>query len=313
MAITENRTLIEKADLALADLTAGGGILQEEKAAQFIRLLIEQAVMLSLTTVKSMGSHTQIFPKAQFSGRVLNPGFEATALPSAQRSKPTFDSITLNTHLVKGETRLTNEQLEDNIESGNLRETVMQMLTERIGLDIEEMLIKGDTASSDPLLALFDGMLKAASSHVVDVADTTTNKSHFRDMLKAMPVAYRRNLKDLRYLTSTNSELMYRDSLSDRIGQRADDLIEGASSVAYNGIPVMGVPMFPENIGTGSHCTDHMLLDPKNAHVGVWRQIRIETDKLVQEGVIVIVATMRFGFSYLHEPAVVKAINVKIS
>ena len=45
MTYLDNRTILEKADLALADLTAGGGILKPAQAQKFMRLLIKQSVL----------------------------------------------------------------------------------------------------------------------------------------------------------------------------------------------------------------------------------------------------------------------------
>jgi hypothetical protein len=73
------------------------------------------------------------------------------------------------------------------------------------------------------------------------------------------------------------------------------------------------VPLFPENLGTGSNCTNILLTDPKNINIGVWRNIRIETDKDISEGVLIIVATLRFDVKYAEETAVVKAINTKVA
>lgn len=42
MSYPSNRTILEKADLALADLTAGGGILKPAQAQKFMRLLIKE-------------------------------------------------------------------------------------------------------------------------------------------------------------------------------------------------------------------------------------------------------------------------------
>ena len=44
--LLDNRTVLEKADLALADLTAGGGLLQPAQAQKFIRILIDESVIL---------------------------------------------------------------------------------------------------------------------------------------------------------------------------------------------------------------------------------------------------------------------------
>jgi HK97 family phage major capsid protein len=81
----------------------------------------------------------------------------------------------------------------------------------------------------------------------------------------------------------------------------------------YSGIPVVSVPLFPENIGTGTYCTSSILIDPKNITVGIWRDIRVETDKLVSEGQLLIVATLRFDMKLAHEPASVKGYNVRVN
>ncbi len=54
--LLDNRTVLEKADLALADLTSGGGLLQPAQAQKFIRILIDESVILKQGTVVPMKS-----------------------------------------------------------------------------------------------------------------------------------------------------------------------------------------------------------------------------------------------------------------
>lgn len=311
--ITDNRTLLAKADLALSDLTTSGGLLQPAQAAKFMRIMIKASKVLGMSTVVPMRAPIQLIEKIRFGSRILAAGTEATALPQASRSKPDLSKVQLSAQLFKAEVRLDNETLEDSIERGELRQTVMQLMAEAIARDTEEVVVQGDTASIDPFLAKFSGILKQAVSHVVDCTDTTTNKTQFRDMLKSMPNEFLRDKKSLRIFTSVNSEIQYRDALSDRIGAISDKYLEEDATPAYSGVPIIDVPLFPENIGTGTHCTDHILTDPKNINVGIWRNIRIETDKLVSEGVLLIVATLRMDMKYAEETAVVKAVNVKVA
>lgn len=308
--ITDNRSILEKADLALGDLVASGGILQPAQGAKFMRIITKQSKLMQMATVVPMKSHKQQIDKIRFSGRVLRAGQEAQALAVGDRAKPDFLKTELDAQLFKAEVRLDNEVLEDSIERQELRQTIMQLLGDAIARDIEEVALKGDTNSSDPFLAQFDGLLKQASSNVVDAAGTSVNKTIFRDMLKALPSEFLRDRAAMRILTSTNAELGYRDQLSDRSTVLGDRFLEGNDPVSYSGIPIIDIPLMPENLGVGNNTTDALLLDPKNINFGIWRQIRIETDKLVSEGVLVIVATLRFDVKYAHEPAVVKAINV---
>lgn len=310
--LLDNRTILEKADLALADLTTGGGLLQPAQAQKFIRILIDESVILKQGTVVPMKSPKQLIEKIRFAGRVLRAGAEAAALPAGDRAKPDLSQVELDAQLFKAEVRLNNEVLEDSIERGQLRQTIMQLIAEAISRDIDEVVIRGDTTSADPFLAKLDGILKQATSNLVDAQNQTTNKGVFRDMLKSMPSAFQRNKRDMRFFTSVDSEIDYRDSLAERATVVGDKFLEQDEPVAYSGVPVVDVPLFPENLGAGGNTTNVLLTDPKNIHIGIWRNIRVETDKLVSEGVLIIVATLRFDVKYAEETAVVKAINVKV-
>ena len=311
--LSDNRSLLAKADLALSDLVSQGGLLQPAQAAKFMRIMIKASRLLGMTTVVPMRSYQQTVEKIKFGSRILHAGTEATALAAADRVKPDFSKATLTAQLFKGEVRLDNEVLEDTIERGELRQTVMQLMAERIALDTEELLVLGDTTSTDPYLAKVNGLISQVTTHTVNAGDTPPTKTLFRDMLKAMPSEYLRDKKALRFLTSVNAEISYRDSLSDRGTVMGDKYtVEDVAALAF-GVPVEAVPLFPENIGTGSHCTDVVLIDPKNINVGIWRNIRIETDKLISEGVLLIVATLRMDFVLAEETASVKAYNVKVT
>lgn len=308
--LTDNRTLLEKADLALADLTAGGGILQPAQAQKFMRIMIKASRLVGMTTVVPLSSPKQAVPKIRLSQRILHAGFEARALPAADRAKPEFSKMEFDAQLFKGEVRLDNEVLEDNIERGDLKNTIMQLIAQRCAADVEEITIQGDINSTDPYLARLDGVLKQATSHVVDVDGESVSKVTFRDMLRAMPQEYTRDKRNLKFLTSTNSEINYRDYLADRATVIGDKFLEQDTSVTWMGIPIEDIPMMPENLGAGLNTSAILFTDPKNINIGIWRQIRIETDKDVSAGVLLIVVSTRFDVKFLEETAVVKAINV---
>ena len=135
MAIS-NRTIMQKADMEVSDLIADGGYLQDEQAQTFIVDAIKQSVMLKEITVKPMKSHTAIISKVGLSGAVLHPGTSGQAVPLADRAKPVTDEVTLSTHLFKGEIRLNDETLEDNIENGTFKQTVMDMMAEAVAYDM---------------------------------------------------------------------------------------------------------------------------------------------------------------------------------
>lgn len=308
----DNKTILEKADMALSDLTTGG-LLVPEQAKKFIRILIDEAKLMKMSTVTPMKSHTLELNKIKFGTRVLRAGSENVALPEADRSKPNTSKVTLVAKLFKGQVNMSYELLEDNIEQETLKSTIMQLMGEAIARDLDEVLVRGDTASTDPFLAQFDGVLKGATTNIVNAGTTPITKSILRDMLKAMPSPYLRNKASLKYLTSVDAEIDYRDSLSNRMTVTGDKALDGLTPVGYSGIPVIDIPLFPENLGVGTNETNILLTDPKNVDVGIWRNIQIETDKDIQAGKVIIVVTMRVDMKYIEEPAVVKTIGVQVS
>ena len=309
----QNESLINKADAALADLTSDGGMLQPAQAQKFLRVLIDEAVLLKMATVTPMKSPKQLIEKIKFGSRILRAGSENEALPAADRAKPSLGKVELDAQLFKAEVRLNNEVVEDSIERGQLKQTIMQLMAEQIAVDIDEILVQGDTTSTDPFLAKFDGLFAQVTSNRYDHTAGSTNRSLFKHMLKTMPHPFVRNKKALRFLTSISSEIDYRDALGDRATVVGDRMVQEDAPTMYAGIPVVSVPLFPENIGTGSYCTNSILIDPKNITVGIWRDIRVETDKLISEGVLLIVATLRFDMKLAHEPASVKGYNVRVN
>lgn len=311
--VTPNREFIHKADLAVGQLTTDAGVLQPAQAAKFMRILIDEAVVVRMAKVVPMRSPKQLIEKIRFGSRVLRPGQEATALSAADRSAPDLSKVELDAKLFKAEVRLSDEVLEDSIERSQLRQTVMQLMAERIALDTDELTANGDTSSADAFLATLDGMRAQATSNVHNAGGVATNKTIFRDMLKTMPSEFLRNKRAMWFFTSVDSDLDYRDALADRGTVLGDRFLEQEAPVMYSGIRLKPVPVFPENLGGGTNETEMVLTDPKNLNVGIWRRIKVETDKDISEGVLKIVATLRMDVKYSEETAVVKAVGVTVS
>lgn len=308
-----NRSYLAKADLALSDLMTDAGILVPAQARSFIRTLIDESTIMPQATVVPMRAPTQLLEKIRFGSRVLRAGTEGQALSTADRAKPDLEKEELNAQLFKAEVRLNNEVLEDSIERNALRGTIMTLLAERISLDMDEVIIQGDTASPDPFLAKFDGVLKQASDNVHDNGSLPIAKGTFRDMLKLMPSEFQRNKRRMRFFVSVDTEIDYRDTLAGRETGLGDQFLDQDIPVAYSGVPLIDVPLFPENLGGGTDETVALLTDPKNINVGIWRQIQIETDKDIAAGVLIIVATLRFDVRLAESRAAVKATNIKVA
>lgn len=308
---TKNKTIMAKADMEVADLIADGGYLQEEQAEKFVVDLIKESVLMRLVNVFGMKSHTKLIDKVGIDGRVLRPGTSGHALPAADRVKPTTAQVTLNTHLMKGEIRLNDEVLEDNIENGSFKQTVMKMMAEHVALDMDDLLANGDTTSADPLLALLNGMIASATAHIVAGGTATIAKSMLKNAIKAMPSQYNRMKAKQRFLTSEDATIDYHDYIADRATNLGDKKIEDDSPDKYGNRAILPVPVFPDNLGVGTDETNILLLDPKNAQWGMWRKVRVETDRDITTGEWIMVTSVRAGFVYQESDAVVKVTGVQ--
>lgn len=303
---TENRTLLRKAEIAVADFTAGG-LLQPAQADQFIRLAIKQPVILKLCSVTPMKNFKEERDKMRFASRVLRAGQEATALPSASWAKPALGMFTLDAQLFKAEVRLSDEVLEDQIERGVFRETLMQELSKAIGRDMEWVAVNGDTTSTDPVLAKLDGILKQANVWTVNGGSAKLSKTILRDMLRMMPDEFSES-GNMAYFTNRQARIDYRDSLADRATGLGDIMIQTSDKTVYADMPVYAVPEFPVDLSSN---TQALLCDPEGIYLGVLRQIRLKVDEDISAGVVIIVCTVRFDVKLAEAGAVVKGYNIK--
>jgi HK97 family phage major capsid protein len=239
--------------------------------------------------------------KIGFATRILRAApASGTALPAAQRSKPTTEKITLTTKEIIAEVHIPYDVLEDNIERGTLEDTIMDLIAERASLDLEELIILGDTGSADTYLALADGVLAQAVSHVVDYTANpqSVTKAIFKAALKAMPNKYLRNRSAMRHFVSPHAEIEYADSLANRETPLGDQKVTGWMPNYAYGVPVQPAALMPNSKAIFTY--------PKNLIFGVQRQMMIETDRDIRARVLIVVLTMRIDIKFEEEDAVVK-------
>lgn len=298
---------VQRAMLALSDLSSDGGMLNPEQNDTFIRMLIDQPTMINQIRSVPMSGPTMELNKIGFGSRILRAARQATtgdgrALTEAERAKPTTSKVELETKEVIAEIRLPYEVLEDNIERGDLENTILALIAERAALDLEELIITGDTASGDSYLALMDGVLKLATDNVVDAANGTVSASLFNDMLKALPTRYRRNRAAMSFFVAPDVEQDYRLALSSRGTALGDDLLTGNRAVPVFGVPMRGAALMP--------ASNMLFTDPQNVIFGIQRAIRIESERLISEREVKIVLTARVAVQIEETLAMTKLINL---
>lgn len=307
----ENSQIIKKADIALSDL-ATAGRLNPEQTDRFIRKLLDQPTILQASRAVAMGAPEMKINKIGFGSRILRPGISGTALSQADRSKPDLSQIVLNTSEVLAEVRIPYDVLEDNIERGNINasadqgaggmhQTIVDMISERAALDLEELALLGDKSSSDSFLKLQDGWLKLASANVVNVG-AAFSKDAIKAAVKATPTPYLRNRAAMSHFISVDNETELRDQFANRQTALGDAQVQGNLPLYVFGSQVKGAAMMPSANG--------LFTNPLNLIFGIQRQITIEYDKDITTREFIIVLTARVATQIEEVEAVTKYTNI---
>ncbi|TWJ36028.1 phage major capsid protein [Bacillus licheniformis] len=308
-----NQEIIRKAEMSLATLKSGG-LMNPAQASAFIRMVQNTPTIFSESRVIQMENDSQKFEKIGFGQRILRAADEGKALAKDQLTAPVTSTVELNAKEVIAEVNITYDTLENNIEKDGLQQTLMQMLAERAAVDIEELIVNGDVASSDPYLAQLDGIRKQSVSHIVDAGGEQISRQLFKQGLKAVPAKYMRVPQEFRFFTSLGQEIEWKDRVAERQTTLGDAAVQGGLSTAF-GVPVKGVSNIqPYAYGEGdavAEASDIILTHPKNIILGFSRNIRIEVDKDIRARKFIIVLTAKLDSKFEEEDAVAKIINVK--
>lgn len=310
--MVSNAELARRADLALSDLTANGGLLNPEQANTFIDLVVEQPTILNQARVVRMAAPQRKINKLGFDQRILraavqtggaaDDGSNSRHVRAADRSAPITQQIELNSKEVIAEIHLHDEVFEDNIEGDAFEAHVIRLMAERSAEDFEEWALQADTASADPFLALTDGLLKQATSNVVDNLSAGVSPDLFEAGMLTMPQRFLRNLTGLQQIVTVADTIRYRANVARRATGYGDSALQGDGTLLAWGVPVEKAPLMP--VGQG------LFTFPQNIIWGIQRDIRIETDRDIRARTTIIVLSARVDVLFDEEEAVVKYINV---
>lgn len=308
------KQLSQKADIALADLTSGGGMLTPEQNETFIRRLEDSTTILSAirtypmngpsAKINSIGFGDFITYPSNWDPTVDNANHAGRKFKAPYRSKPQTRTVTLNTKPIKAVVYLPYEVLEDNIERGALQNTIVGLIANKFASNMEAMIVRGRLGgtSAIPLLNYMDGMYALATDHVVDAAGDTLSDGLFATMLRALPKKYRSDLNTLRYFTGQNTVIDIREARQARMTGLGDLNITESTPIRAMGVQLAGHSNNPE--------TQMLLTPPQNIIFGIQRNVRIETDRDIEEEQVKIVVTARVAVQVEEKDAIVKAINV---
>lgn len=308
-----NTAIIERADMALSDLSSSG-LLSVEQANAFIDEIQLQPTILKQSRVIRMNAPQMKVNRLGFGSRILQAAPQGTSpfaaddgtndrhLAAAKRSKPSTAAINLVTKELMAEVHLPYELFEDNIEGQSLESHIMRLIAAKTSEDLEDWALMGDTASVDDFYALNDGLLKTATSHVVNNAAAGISPDMFEDGLLALPKKYHRNLSNLVNYIPVFDNVRYRANVAKRTTGYGDSALTESGQLVAFGVPVEPAPLMPDNKG--------LLTFPQNIIFGIQRQITIEFDRDIRGRLFIVVVTIRCDVKWDLEDAVVKFINI---
>ena len=287
-----NHEVVVKDALESADLKAGG-YLNAQQSEKFIRGVLDQPTLLKTCRQVLINGESKKIEKIGFGQRIMRPATENTALDKKDYSKPDFGKVELLTKEAIAEVRISYDTLENNIEGQGLKNTIINMIQQRVALDLEELAINGDTTSSDAYLAMLDGWLKKATAHVVDAAGAKADLSLWRGLIGAVPAKYRRVPDQWRIYTSHDIDLNWKTSIAERNTVAGDRFLLQNTNASALGYQIQPAAMFP----VADSKSPALLTHPNNLIAGFTRKVQIETDKDISARQVIIVVTVKADFA----------------
>jgi hypothetical protein len=310
------RSLIQRVDAALADLTNNGGRLPDEVADKFILELFDAPTILNAATHTPMKSPVMRLPRLGLQGQFLmaDPG-DDTAIASGDRSAPQTFQTTLTAQKYQGQAQLPTTWLEDNIEREGFMTSFLTQVAKQCAVDLAAAAYHGDTTNANntsrlKLLHQQDGWLKMASSHVVDAGSTSIDEDLMAAIVQTMPDKYiAQDNGDFTIMLQKDVALDWRRQIARRIGALAEEALTKRGLPDYAGFPV-----WKDNVlqKTGSPAVAQSIFtSPKNLVVGVHREITVKHWEDIQKDMVIIVVTTRVAFGMYQPDAAVRVDNIK--
>lgn len=307
---------LQKATFTTADLSGAGngGILSPEQARTFLRDAIEATVILQDADVFDSMSPVFEVPKISFSQRIMRAGTEGTRLADVDRQVPDTNLVTLTTKMFKGEVPISDETFEDNVERDGLADSIMQMIAEAVGRDLEQIAIQSDTADATADFNQFDGIIqtlvKSATNNEHDATSDGSYKAMFKAMVDALPSRYRRYWDRFRLYVPVHVADGYAEELGERGTGLGDSNVDGKPVNRYRSIPVTEVPLLAGTENAVDYSTFALLCDPKNLKVGFHRRVRVEKFRDPREGALSFIPSVRYDVAWAQDTATTLAKNV---
>lgn len=288
-----------------SDMAGAKALLNEEQFAQFMRAATINQTILNDASFRRMNSTSQVVSSTKVTNRVLQTGYKTVNNEQVTQNQLTpatlgFGKAELVATKLKALTSILDDDKEDNIEREQFEQTLLTMMGEAVGIDLEAVCVFGDTTytssgNKDPLFSTIDGWLTSATTTLksdgakgsgtkdFDLSDGIT--AMFDKMLYSMPAAYRQSnlMKDLVFYVPFEVQEAYREFLIDRETGLGDSSLLNATELQYKGIPVKYAPVLDAADGRTVHGNVASILTvPEFLWYGVYKDLSVEPKRIVE-------------------------------
>lgn len=305
---------------ALAIQTFNKAILNPEQAGKFLREITDDQPVLREASVITMKSHTKNLDRVTLDGRVLHSGYDDAGATRELTDEEKVKIKTWQNQLVaqklKTQAEIEDDELEDNLEGKAFINTLLELIGEQVGSDMEVWALFADSEnilySEDDLLSTTQGWIPKAGNKVykgdietyaaAQELESSSIETIFDAMIDATPKKFIKNRNMMRFYVPYAYEKAYRDELKGRGTALGDATIQGYQQLVYEGIPIVHVPSMDDEVVQTLYGTPTPLLTtPANMIAGIWRQIGMEPDRHAAKELTEYVMTMRGDVHYINE------------
>ncbi len=313
---------------AIDETSLPNSVLNREQANRFIDLVVNESVLLQNIRVVRTNRNKGEINKLDL-GNIVTEGASTTS--KATTSVPTESVVTYDCEKYRSAFDLKTDFMEDNIERAGVRNTLLNMFSKRIAIDTELASIEGDSSLStgdaqtaqNNLLGVNDGFNEILTDRVpgaqqIDANGAAPSKLLYYQMKRAIPSRYRAAKPNYTFIVPSGPYDKWRLDWSDRETAGGDTALStaGVPGPGPWGIPMLEVPLMPEDLTYGTAGTDgsKVYLTPlDNLIYFVQRDITIEFDRQPRADVWEVTIHFRVDFEVENSDLVVIANNIAMS
>jgi len=264
LCFKDNESAIEEVHKALTtadmDITGvHGGLLPPDQERAFIERVFAISGFRGNSEQQVISTNQKYINSLTVNGRVTRKHVENTN--NTNYASPSFGQRKIQTETFRVDWYITKEALARNLEKNALAEKVRNAIATAANNDREEIMVIGDTTSTDSFISSLDGLLKKARLNGITVdcqgyslGRTDTNGIHsvLASLYRRMPTKFKtKQMRPLlRYYAHPDAIDDYVNSLQKRETILGDSALtkNEAGYWTYKDIPLVPIDSMPTNL-----------------------------------------------------------------